>query len=1156
MAKLEFILGRAGAGKTETCLCAMCAKMEREPIGRPLLLIVPEHMTYQAERTLAERMGSGGTMRSVVSGFRRLAWRAAEEKLPRMTEIGKRLILKKIVERRAEELTALARGAGQRGFTAALAETIEELKACHGTPTALREAAELVENKHLGQKLSDISILYGDFLEETKNRFEDAEDRMEKLAAAVQENPFFSGIEVWLDGFVFFNPQERDVLRAFLRTADDVHITLPLDRDVDVQEDVGAAALFYRAARTLQLLKQLADEEGVSYTTRVLGAPRRFAADAQGLAAVERGLFRFPIRAERHLEKTCGVCVIEAATRRLEMETAVADMVRLCREEGFRWRDIGVLLRDADNYGELLEYTLKEYGVPFFSDRKRAGVHHPLAELVRSALETLTGGWDYDDVFRCVKTDLFPLTRDEADILENYVLEFGVRGRRAWSREWQYFHMRPAAFGTDGAENEARGKERLETLNRIRNKVATPFAELSEAMRAADVAGKTRAMYEFLLRLDVPDTLASWTEDAEKAGLREEAKEHRMIWGAVMELFQQMATVAGEDKVSLSDYAALLADGLDALEISLIPQGIDSVTIASFDQNSLNNIRALYIFGANEGVMPRRPSVGGLLSDADRTLLAAEGGKVRLEFARTMEEESCGENYLLYHGFTEAKERLWVSYALADSEGQGIGASSVVARLLKLLSIPLRSVPLEGMERNDELLFTTGARAVSRLAPALREYVAHQGKKDEMAWAEVYNWALSHSGERLERIVKGALSQGKSESLPSALARQIFTRGQRFTGSVTQFENYHACPFLYFAKYGLHLQERAERGFRPLELGILLHDVMRRFGEKMRREGRAWSDVSPEERAVFVRETVAGETAELQNAILTSTAQYRALTARIEETADSAIARLSAWNGASEFVPRFFELSFGEGKAAGPVLSCALSNGISLDVTGQIDRIDCMEARDAEGGRQKYFLILDYKTGEAELDVFDVYYGLRLQLLTYMEAAARFFRRGGTGEAFPAGVLYCALKNPAVRLSHKQDGAAAAKELASRLRMTGWLLNDPSIVRSVDPSEVHIRVRLTKNGIHGQDRGKVKTAKEFAMLSAHTMKMLQTAGQNALQGEISASPYRTKTKAACAYCPFGDVCGFDPQIGYNYRKLDDSVDFLKEMEKEEKEEIR
>ena len=52
MAKLEFVLGRAGTGKTEYCLRAMRDAMEREPLGRLLLLVVPEHMTYQAERDL------------------------------------------------------------------------------------------------------------------------------------------------------------------------------------------------------------------------------------------------------------------------------------------------------------------------------------------------------------------------------------------------------------------------------------------------------------------------------------------------------------------------------------------------------------------------------------------------------------------------------------------------------------------------------------------------------------------------------------------------------------------------------------------------------------------------------------------------------------------------------------------------------------------------------------------------------------------------------------------------------------------------------------------------------------------------------------------------------------------------------------------------
>ena len=52
-AKLEFIIGRAGTGKTYACMSAMKERLSREPLGRQRILLVPEHMTYHAERALA-----------------------------------------------------------------------------------------------------------------------------------------------------------------------------------------------------------------------------------------------------------------------------------------------------------------------------------------------------------------------------------------------------------------------------------------------------------------------------------------------------------------------------------------------------------------------------------------------------------------------------------------------------------------------------------------------------------------------------------------------------------------------------------------------------------------------------------------------------------------------------------------------------------------------------------------------------------------------------------------------------------------------------------------------------------------------------------------------------------------------------------------------
>ena len=144
---------------------------------------------------------------------------------------------------------------------------------------------------------------------------------------------------------------------------------------------------------------------------------------------------------------------------------------------------------------------------------------------------TAEHGWRYDAVFRCVKTDFFPLTRGQADLLENYVLEFGIRGFR-WRLEEDWPYRRSSQ--TEASEEELL---ELERVNLVRRAVANPLSSLEQAVQqAANVREITRALYDFLQELAVPDTLAKWAREAEQAGRLVESREHRQIWDDVMEL--------------------------------------------------------------------------------------------------------------------------------------------------------------------------------------------------------------------------------------------------------------------------------------------------------------------------------------------------------------------------------------------------------------------------------------------------------------------------------------------------------------------------------------------------------------------------------------------------------------------------------------------
>lgn len=1131
---LEFILGRAGTGKTETCLAAIRNRLQKEPQGPALILLLPEHMTYKVERQLAASLQAqgGGFVRAYVFGFRRFARQVLLETggavYPRITEIGKRLLLKKVLDVRGEGLQAFAKAARQRGFTESLADAIEEFKSYSVSAASLQETAGKVSDVQLQQKLGDLAVLYQGFSDAMKGRYNDAEDMLETLAERLPAANLLENAEVWIDGFIFFNPQEQKIVRALLGKVKDVHITLAVDA-VRREENIPVTGIFHRAWETLQMLRKMAEELGIACQETGLSDGRRFQQPC--LACLEQGLFHYPARPAA--VPADGLRLVEAAGRRLEVEAAAADMLRLCREEGYRWRDIGVLVRDDDAYASLLTMVLQDYKIPFFRDSKRASVHHPLAELVRSVFEVLHG-WRYDAMFRCIKTDFFPVTREQADLLENYVLAFGIRGSR-WTMEADWTWRSNGSL-EDVLETVPEQEQlMLEKLNLVRRTIAAPLSVFAKQVKAArNVREITRALYDFLVELHVPQTLERWADLAEMQGLLVEAREHRQIWTDVMELLEQLVETSGEDEMQLAVYEGILGDGLDGLEMSLIPPGLDYVTIAAFDQNSLDNTRAIYILGANEGSMPRHSHEKGLLSDADRLHLSEAG----LELSTGSLEGSFGEKYLLYRGFTESRAYLWVSYALADAEGNGMGVSPLVSRLRTLLpGGSFFSIPLESLERKDALLLAEGRQAVSGLAAAFRGY----REKHQLApfWQDVYNWSLEQAEVRplLDTVLQGLFVRADEDRLPKELAKQLYTKGRQLRGSVTRFESFRACPFRHFARYGLKLKDRVEYRFQAPDLGTLLHAALKEFGEQLQQEGRRWAEIDAQECHRICGIILERLAPRLQNEILLSSAQYQNLLQRITRTAETAIRRLTAFDAVSTFHPAAFERSFGRGPGAMPPLVYDLDGQFSLEIEGQIDRIDL----DAD---KKYFLILDYKTGNAYINLLEVYYGLRLQLLTYLLVAKNLLARTEGEAVLPAGMLYYFLQNPMLTAERKLSAGEAEKELAKKLRMPGWVLADPAVIQAIDSSLTFLKVSLKRDGgIYERSRSSVKTEEEFEILLDYISYMLVDTGRRILDGEIGAQPYRLGGKEACGFCDYRAVCGFDLQVpGCDYRQLAEHED--------------
>ncbi len=1132
---LRIVIGRAGCGKTRLCLDEIRERLRESPEGRPLVLILPEHATFEAERELAATPGLGGFARAHVFGFRRLAHRVLLEAggalRPHISELGKRMVLSRLMLEKQKELRAFYRAANQRTFAETLSGMIKEFKTYSISTQQLAAAEEAIEPGPLKDKLHDLSVIYEDFNKFLAGRYTDPEDYLALLAEKIPHSSLLAGAEVWVDGFIWFNPREMTVLAEILNTAASVTVTLCL-ADPDSPEHQLETSLFHRQWQTRHKLLHLASSLNIDKEEVELVDAGRFA-DNPLLGHIERQFFTFPPAAWTGGE-TGGVVVAEAANRRVEVEGIARDIIRLCREKGYRWRDIAILIRDTESYGELMETVLTDYDIPFFSDRQRQPVHHPLAELLRSALETVIGRWSYDPVFRCFKTDLFPVGRGKIDELENYVLEFGIRGSRWFNPEpWNF--VRRLSLDED-AEITPAQQQYLERINDIRRRAAAPLLELDEKLKkAATVAEITTALYELLAGLGVPEQLAAWADKAEEEGDLEQAREHRQIWNSVVQLFDELVDTSGEDAVSLSDYAAILNDGLEGLKLSLIPPGLDHVTVSPLDQTTVANVRAVYVPGVNDGVLPMRSRGEGLLTDAERVKAASAG----LELAPGAAADAFAERFIIYTALTRSREYLWVSYPLADGEGKGLTPSLVVLRLKELAGIKITPLPLEPAPGTEKDYIVHAGRSLSALAAGLRTYKS-SGMISPLWW-DVYNWALTRPEltDKLHRSLAGLFHCNKEEALPRDLAERMYVRSGKLRGSVTRFESFRACPFKHFAQYGLSLKERAVFRLAAPDFGQFLHAALKAFGERMQQDGRQWGSVTDEEYGAICSSIVAELAPKLQNEILLSSGRHQHLLGRLERTVGRAVRRLIQFDRVSRFKPIALEKPFGRSENALPALVYHLPDGMALEIAGQIDRIDSAE----QDGR-KYLLVIDYKSGGAWIKLVDVYHGLKLQLLTYLLVAQHVAAElVGAAGCEPAGVLYYFLKNPSFSSQVMLSPEMAEQKLNNMLKMPGWTLAEPEVVRLIDGSmeskSEFLKVGLKKNNeFNAYSLAYVKTADEFKTLLEHTEKVLMETAESILAGDISISPYYLDKKSPCGICRYKPVCQFDQLLPENsYRQL-------------------
>ncbi|MCD7862613.1 MAG: exodeoxyribonuclease V subunit gamma [Lachnospiraceae bacterium] len=1122
---LQFILGGSGSGKSAALYQYIISKARENP-QQQYVLLVPDQYTMQIQRQMVQLHPGHALFNVDVLSFGRLYYKVKEElgggEKVALDDTGKNLILRKLAASMAQELPAIGGLMERQGYVTEIKGLISEFMQYGISPDGMNQLIEVAAlRRGLQARLTDIQKLYAAFLRELEHQYRTGESMYPELTGLLSESKIIRDSVVVLDGFTGFTPVQLPLVRQIMSLSARCYVALTIDCDpaVVTQEQ----QLFYTSAKTIRELERLAQAAKVKVERYAFcKSGKRFTSPE--LAFLERHLFHYD---NTSYDGPCqNIHIAYAQNPAQESRQAAILLRRLVREQGLKYRDIAVICAGLDSYRHHLEEAFAQLDIPCFVDATAGLSSNPLLIFMNGLFDLVEKDFSFQAVLTYLRSGLSGIAREESDLLELYLNQAGIRGRRAWERP----------FIRLGSRFD------LIKINELRERL---MAELQPVLSIADeghaedhqttVKELLTALYDFLTRTEAEKKLAAMETAFEEENDLVRAREYRQAFGKLMALFDQMAALMGEELLPFMETVKILRAGFEELRVGSIPARLDQVLVGDLERTRLPQVKILLVLGVNDVNIPGNNVRGGMLSDLEREYLMEQG----VELAPSRRQLQFRQRFYLYQQLTKPSEQLYLSYSLVDNALQEIRPSYFIHTVQTLFpELRIKQMGFEQPEHASEL--------PGRTAVYLQKYVRDGLNESETAsLLKLLTLMKEYYGEEVvESYLERAFLEGGKEHIAPEVARKLY--GSVLYGSISRLENFASCPYAHFLKYGLRLREPKEYILESVDLGNIFHDVLSAFGRDLKDAGYDWRTFPPDfaeeklnDRLEQVREQYGDE-------LLTDKARNGYALTRAGRILRRTVEVLQRHMQAGAFETYGLELPFS--------VDCEwnASRELFMRLEGRIDRVDV-----ARQDQDVFVKVIDYKSGNKQFSVDSLYAGLSLQLTVYLDMASKQLAEHNPDKKIrPAAMFYYRVADPVVDM----EGAENLDDLPTlRLReqrSRGILNEDDTVVRLLDhtfekQSDV-IPFSYNKDGQAARG-SKVCAEEDLLLMERFSEYKADELGRQIREGHIEASPYEHGNEEGCTYCPYKGCCSYDEKLpGYQKRRIPvmeqaEALDKMKEI---------
>ncbi len=1062
--KLDFILSETIGGSVLGAIDEIATLSLNN--SAEILVIVPEDSSLMIEKLLLEKRKALSNVHvySFVRLLEKLDISKKDKYISRENAI---LIVRKIIIENYDKLVCFKKSAKSLGFAELIYDTISQFKASRISPA---QAQELANNSKpsLRIKLHDIALIYTEYQNFLLNHYLDSCDKLDLLIDVVKSSEFIKNCNVYFVGFDSLTSQGTELCEVLAKVSCGVKVACSFINSTEPNHNVTDNELYEK-------VKRIADKHHLNYVPKMFKIKRN-----KTFSHLEKNLFAYPYST---IKSDNRVIVFEGVEPRKEIEFVATQIYNDISSNKINPSEVAIVCPDLDSYENYFQTEFLDRNLPIFINKPQAISSHPLFSLIKKSLECVRKNFESDDMIVLSKNTLFEFN-SESDVFENFVLRYGIN---------HYGFLTPFEQGKLNEKEFKIAENVRQTLvinllqlknSLIQVKTTQEFCQcITTYLEKLNINKRLEKLYSLQLNLDMLS-----------------AKVTEQVKNKLDEIINGFCTFLNDVECDLEQFITLFDSAILAGKINVLPLTLKSIVINQ-DINGISpKIKQLYCVGVLDGVLPFRKDDCGLIADSELGSLSDLAQKKIEPTIRTVNKR---ERFKAYNMLLLPSEKLVLTYSVFNLQGEENKPSSLIDGIIKLfesgdLNLRINTIydtepKIANFNQNLARYFGPQKCAEKKLLKIVKLERENANVMNMENVSSLYYALKDNLSVPAKFMLDNINKPIEFEKIDNA--NQLYFKNKSV--SISELEKYFTCPLQHFAVYGLGLKERPLGGIKALDVGNILHLVAEKFEKRLNKITESNLDFNCDN---ILNESlkeleISKERNGLILSILSSEAR-RLCRVLYKESKNSSFKTVE-----TEFV-------FGNGNGA-----LTYKNGIRL--VGKVDRIDVWD---------NYFKIIDYKTGNIAVSPADIYYGRKIQLISYLLAL------DGFRNLKPAGVLYFPIRN---------EFADGEDEVCNLYLNKGLVLNDLHVVMGIDnslgldnPKSHIINAEFKKSDAKSgemvlKQNNNLVSSDVLNGLMKYVYSLSEKAIEEILCGNAIPSPLSFGSSLPCDYCPLAHTCGVD-----------------------------